>query len=42
MWTAYSGAGNSMAVFTGPYYPSGGFPIGTSVVFGFRAARAMA
>lgn len=35
-------AGNSMAAFTGPYYPSGGYPIGTCMVFAYRAAAHLA
>jgi 3-oxosteroid 1-dehydrogenase len=34
--------GNTMASMTGPFYPAPGCPIGTAMVFGYRAVQAMA
>ncbi|WP_435812829.1 FAD-binding protein [Streptomyces mirabilis] len=33
--------GNTMASVAGPYYPGPGIPIGSAMVFGYLAARAM-
>jgi 3-oxosteroid 1-dehydrogenase len=35
-------AGNTMAAVTGPYYPAPGTPIGTGVVFAYRALQDLA
>jgi 3-oxosteroid 1-dehydrogenase len=35
-------AGNTMASIAGAYYPAPGVPLGTAVVFAYRAAQAMA